>query len=229
MGDDQNFCVQCGTPRLQIKKTPAYASPFSDKDSSSQKDNGVDAVNIEAGTGGATPDGIPFNYQERYVPDEGFVEHFLNGENGGRLNRWRYFKRDFCVLFVAGLINMMIFGFFSDASDNLTTVGSVCFFIVSAGVLFFEYNLDVRRLKDLGWGPLLAKINFFIGFFQIHLQLRRNMDYSDILEMAARGNNDGMFFALTAVMLAWVGIILYLMFAPGDRGPNKYGPDPLGW
>lgn len=228
LGDDQNFCGKCGTPKLQLKPSPVSASPFSDEKPSSQMKESVNAVNNEASTSGTNIEEMPFNHQEHYVPDEGFVEHFLNGQNGSRLNRWRYFKRDFCVLFVSGLVNMMIFSTFSDSSDKLTTVGNVCFFVVSAIVLFFEYNLDVRRLKDLGRGPLLAKINFFIGFAQIQLQLKKNMDFSDIIAMAAYGNHDGVLFALIAIMLVWFGIILYLMFVPGDRGPNQYGPDPLG-
>ena len=228
LGDDQNFCSKCGTPKLQIQDESVFATPFSNTGmSSAQTGNNADAVNAEVSVN-ATNDAAVQNNQGRYVPDEGFVEHFLNGQNGSRLNRWRYFKRDFCVLFVSGLINMLIFDMFSDALGNLTTIGNGVFFVITCIVLIFEYNLDIRRLKDLGRGPLLAKINFFIGFAQAQLQVRHNMDFFDLMGRATYGNHDVLLLVFIAILLVWTGIILYLMFAPGDRGPNQYGPDPLG-
>ncbi len=229
LGDDQNFCGKCGTPKLQIQDESVSAAPFSNAGTSpAQTGNNADAVNAEASASATSNDAAALNNQGRYVPDEGFVEHFLNGQNGSRLNRWRYFKRDFCVLFVSGLINMLIFDMFSDVSGNLTTTGNGVFFVITCVVLIFEYNLDVRRLKDLGRGPLLAKINLFIGFAQAQMQVRHNMDFFDLIGKATYGNHDVLLLVFIAILLAWTGIILYLMFAPGDRGPNQYGPDPLG-
>lgn len=143
-----------------------------------------------------------------YVPDTTIKEMFWTGES--RLNRMRYFKRGlalagfFFVTFLAICIALMITNGFEAINEEILANHPAI--VISIAVLqifsaIVGYKLDVRRLKDLGKGKLLAVI---------------------ALLCAVIGS------AFWPVDLVNIAIGCYLLFTPGDKGENAYGADPLG-
>ncbi len=143
-----------------------------------------------------------------YVPDTTIKEMFWTGES--RLNRLRFLKRNLAlagfvfITFFAIYLALGITSEFSEMTDELllqhpAILLSTAFLQIFTAVI--SYKLDVRRLKDIGKGKLLAVINLIIG-------------------LVGAG-----FYIISVISVA---ISLYLLFAPGAKGPNMYGPDPLG-
>ena len=143
-----------------------------------------------------------------YVPDTTIKEMFWTGES--RLNRLRFLKRNLAlagfvfITFFAIYLALGITSEFSEMTDELllqhpAILLSTAFLQIFTAVI--SYKLDVRRLKDIGKGKLLAVINLIIG-------------------LVGAG-----FYIISVISIA---ISLYLLFAPGAKGPNMYGPDPLG-
>lgn len=143
-----------------------------------------------------------------YVPDTTIKEMFWTGES--RINRLRYFKRElalcgfFFVTFFAICIALMITSGF-EVIDQETLLNHPAILISIAVLQIFSavvsYKLDVRRLKDLGKGKMLAVIALVAGIL---------------------GST------IWPLSLINVGVGLYLLCAPGNKGDNMYGADPLG-
>lgn len=143
-----------------------------------------------------------------YVPDTTIKEMFWTGES--RLNRLRYVKRNLglvgfiFVTLVAIFIALGITSEFAEMTDELLIQHPAVLFAMAFLQIFaaiIGYKLDVRRLKDIGKGKLLAVIKLIIGIIGAE------------------------FYIIGFINLV---ISIYLLFAPGDKGPNMYGPDPLG-
>ena len=143
-----------------------------------------------------------------YVPDTTIKEMFWTGES--RLNRLRFLKRNLAlavfvfITFFAIYLALGITSEFSEMTDELllqhpAILLSTAFLQIFTAVI--SYKLDVRRLKDIGKGKLLAVINLIIGLI-----------------------GAGFYF----ISVISIAISLYLLFAPGTKGANMYGPDPLG-
>lgn len=148
-----------------------------------------------------------------YVPDKTIAEMFWTGTS--RLNRLRFLKRNlalfgfFMLTFLAIVIALCITtGFKEIDGDTLMQHPAilVSLAVLQVFIIVLSYKLDVRRLKDLGRNNRLALIS---------------------LVFAIVG------FVVTTPPIIWTcdvisGIIsLYLLFAPGNKGANAYGPDPL--
>lgn len=139
-----------------------------------------------------------------YVPDKDLVQMFVLTDNSSRLNRLRYFKRGLCINIAYTLLEMFV-------PKNLSTEAVVALIVAIILLISVQYSLDVRRLKDLGKGEGLASFrrgSVVVGY--IHLFWW----YNEVIVV------------LSNIVGCLIG--LYLLFAPGDKGPNQYGPDPLG-
>ena len=148
---------------------------------------------------------------EVYIEDTTMQEMFL--KTTGRLNRLRYFKRIMVVTLISLLIDCFLITIFSDAWGNLTSLGDKLTSIVGIITLIPGYCLDVRRLQDLDQNDLLAKISLVLGFITIFIST------GDIFSPSK---------SELLVYFGYTVIALYMLFVPGTKGENKYGPDPLG-
>ena len=148
---------------------------------------------------------------EVYIEDTTMQEMFL--KTTGRLNRLRYFKRIMVITLISLVINCFIVMIFSDAWGNPTSLGDKLTSIVGIITLIPGYCLDVRRLQDLDQNDLLAKISFVLGVITSLISI------DDIYSLSK---------SEIIVCLSCTVIGLYMLFVPGTKGENKYGPDPLG-
>ena len=151
------------------------------------------------------------NEAKTYTEDKTMQEMFL--KNTGRLNRLRYFKRSLVVMLVAFVINFILFAIFSDEQGIPTSFGNLATTVVGIVALVPMYCLDVRRLQDLDKDDTIAKIVLALGLGTLFIP-EEDFYSPSALEII--------------VCSAQIIIGLYLLFAPGTKGENKYGPDPLG-
>ena len=138
--------------------------------------------------------------------DKTIPEIFFKRE--GRLNRWRYFKRNVVLGIISSFIMVVIELFFGNINENISTTGNVLLFVAMMLILVPSYCLVVRRLHDMDRDELLAKVyiagcaaSYFLSFV---------LKYD--------------FMPLSVVMVI---VALYILFEPGTYGTNKYGADPL--
>lgn len=148
---------------------------------------------------------------EVYTEDKTMQEMFL--KTTGRLNRLRYFKRVMVVTVATLAIGFPFFMIFSDEWGNLTSFGNMITTIIGIIALFPMYCLDVRRLQDMDKDNTIAKISFVISAITVIIAP------DDVFTMDT---------SIAIVYLVNGAIGLYLLFSPGTKGENKYGPDPLG-
>ena len=150
---------------------------------------------------------------EVYTEDKTMQEMFL--KTTGRLNRLRYFKRVMDVTLATLAISFPFFMIFSDEWGNLTSFGNMITTIIGIVALFPMYCLDVRRLQDMNKDNTIAKVSFVLS----------------AITVITAPNDVDVFTMDTSVAIVYLVnsvIGLYLLFAPGTKGENKYGPDPLG-
>ena len=148
---------------------------------------------------------------EVYTEDKTMQEMFI--KTTGRLNRLRYFKRVMVVTVATLAIGFPFFMIFSDEWGNLTSFGNMITIIIGIIALFPMYCLDVRRLQDMDKDNTIAKISFVISAITVIIAP------DDVFTMDT---------SIAIVYLVNGAIGLYLLFSPGTKGENKYGPDPLG-
>lgn len=139
----------------------------------------------------------------------------------GRISRLQYF--------VYGLIYTAIFlgayvGFYavaSNASDVTEPVGAWIYAIIMAGFLYALVCNYGKRLHDLGSPAILCVFALFDLPLDIGVTLASA--YVAIPEAVLKVNEiSGNIGNVVAI-----GFGLILTFMPGQRGSNKYGPDPL--
>lgn len=147
-------------------------------------------------------------------------ETFLRRD--GRLNRWRYFKRTILaglieVLAVAALVFVLAILFPNE--PELTA--KILLLPVTLLNYYLTYGLIIRRCHDLRENSLLhsfiskddTSIAKFIIIGSVISGILEIFEFSEIMQN---------FIDIT------VGIVsIYLIFAPGEIGTNKYGEDPL--
>ena len=142
---------------------------------------------------------------DRYIPDSGFSENFLRSD--GRLNRWRYFKRQICLTLFAVVAIIFAYIIFTDDWGYETDELYIATGIIVLGVNILSYFLNVRRLHDLGEKNTLAIVLLVLGI------ITAIFSESDISTATSGIETIGTF---------------YLLLKKGVAGPNEYGPDPLG-
>ena len=152
-----------------------------------------------------------------YVPDKTMKEMFWTGTS--RLNRLRFLKRNLALMVIFFITFMAIFSALSLSialneifnNGSLTNIDEntlfehpailIAIYTVQVFGAVLSYKLDVRRLKDLGKDNKIAIVGFVCSF-------------------AA-----AVFWPIDILTII---IALYLLFTPGQKGENQYGPDPLG-
>ena len=139
----------------------------------------------------------------KYVPDEGIVQTFLTTH--GRLNRLRYFKRGILIAILSSLLGIVF-----------TSPFSIPYCIISLVAMFPNYCIMVRRLHDIGHDNKIAIIITSINLVSIFVYMLFSKTPEEALSVSK-------YFVVPGMIIG-----LYLLFAKGVSGPNKYGPDPLG-
>lgn len=144
-----------------------------------------------------------------YEEDRDLVNMFL--KTSGRLNRLSYFKRSMAIALIELVLLVPVYTIFSDDWGNLSTFGTILSgVIILAGWVPF-YCLMVRRLHDMDKGETLAMISIGIEIFGSLLG-------GDVFSVSAL---ESIAYCVNAL------IALYMLFVPGTKGDNQYGPDPL--
>ena len=145
----------------------------------------------------------------------------------GRLSRLQYF--------IYGLICIVVFmvaagilaaagAFKVDGDGNLadtSMVGLASYCVLQLALLWCLFVLDVKRLHDLNWPGVIAILVLIDLPFDMVLEVARNVvnlppvlgQVQKIVEIIGK--------------IAAFGVGLFLTFGSGNKGQNKYGPDPL--
>jgi uncharacterized membrane protein YhaH (DUF805 family) len=138
----------------------------------------------------------------------------------GRARRSEYWWFTLAHVIIVTILTLLDNGlgltFGSGNSGVLKTIYSLLVFIPSLAVA-------VRRLHDVGKSGWLLLIIYGLLFaFVIAMFLTG-------LGMGMAGGDFSMAFIIPLLGIIALGIwMLILFFTEGDRGPNKYGPDPKG-
>lgn len=142
------------------------------------------------------------NNSEVYKKEETLKEMFIGMT--GRLNRFKFFYRSILVYILQTALLLTLFD--KDTPGAMLAI----FFVLIWGAISY-YSLMTRRLHDIDKDDTLAK--GFMGIYAVSMVLV-------------------LVFDITAAMYSifWVvqlGVWMYLIFAKGTVGANKYGSDPL--
>ena len=228
LDDGATFCSGCG-----FKLVKENSQPVEEKDSAPKKSiqDIMTAAKIQAdyeakkaAIKSQQPTPPPAtNYKPKlvHVSDENFHDLFFKSE--GRLNRLRFFKRTLLAELLAFLVGIIFIVALIDThgEDFAIGVGGI---IANALDLVLVYNLIIRRSHDLHsqswWAKKIANDDAIIAKFYVVISV--------ILIWV-------MFYALSSgkdvsniSVAAQSGLLLYLCFAKGEVGENKFGADPLG-
>tara|TARA_Y100000746_G_scaffold22361_1_gene17222 strand:- start:92 stop:607 length:516 start_codon:yes stop_codon:yes gene_type:complete len=135
----------------------------------------------------------------------------------GRINRLRYLTISI-LYFIAALIYLLPVGLVIGIVWAITGLPEFVFdFFFGLAMIpmwYCGYAITVKRLQDMNWG------GGSITYLQIYMVL------CIIWGMAPIGS--GVEYALDLIT-AIMGIpLIVCLFAPGEKGPNRFGPDPLG-
>ena len=147
-----------------------------------------------------------------HAKDKGIFENFFRRD--GRLNRWRYFKRNIAVALTSIIILLGIIILDINALGHLSSFGNNVIKIFSAAAQIPLFCLMVRRLHDMNKTETLAYIAIGLGLVPI---IFRDGDFL-VTEPSTLENLFNMVSGF---------ISLYIMLCPGTHGDNQYGSDPL--
>ena len=129
----------------------------------------------------------------------------------GRINRLTYFKRSLAILGIefvlAFVIGIIFYAMSSDATTAEMSANVAITFIVLVS-LIPQYNLDTKRLHDIGKDEILAKV--FIGVGALRT----------ICAFATVGIVSSIATSLSVISLVFT---FYLIFVKGEEVTNDYG------
>lgn len=134
-------------------------------------------------------------------PKRGFFRSLFSG----RMRRLSYFGWGVLLNIIASVFAVIItlMAEESTISDSAALVLGIISIVVVVCILFFYLSIIWRRLHDVNLpGPL--------GFIVIGIAMASEVPGLQML---------GIVVLVISIML---------LFAKGTKGPNKYGPDPLG-
>lgn len=171
-----------------------------------------------------------------HVPDENFHDLFLKRE--GRLNRWRFFKRQLLASLITITPAQILAEMVTENSYNLYSAMRMSVFLTMVGCLaytYLTYGLLIRRSHDFPRGSFfadmvdkddtkLAKIAILLNF--IGGVSGALTGYFAVTGSRSSVEGFSLIFLATIVVGGFIG--LYFLFKGGEIGPNKYGADPLG-
>ena len=146
------------------------------------------------------------------VKDEGIFENFFRRD--GRLNRWRYFKRNLVIFFVAMIILLGIIIVDVNALGHLSSFGNNAVKFFSAAVQVPIFCLMVRRLHDMNKNETLA-------YVAIGLSLAGTLFQGNDFLVTEPSTLENLLNVVSGF------INLYILLCPGTHGVNQYGADPL--
>lgn len=146
------------------------------------------------------------------VKDKGIFENFFRRD--GRLNRWRYFKRNIAVALLSIMILLVIIILDVNAFGHLSSFGNNVVKLFSAAAQIPLFCLMVRRLHDMNKTETLAYVAIGLGLVPI---IFRDGDFL----VTEPSNLENLFNTVSGF------ISLYIMLCPGTHGDNQYGADPL--
>ncbi len=135
----------------------------------------------------------------------------------GRINRLRYIT--ITILFLIGMIIYIfpvgiVLGIFWAVSGIPEFVIDFFLGLALIPVWYCAYAISVKRLQDMNWG------DGWTTYLQIYTVL------CVIWGMAPVGSSiEGTLDIITGIMTL---PLIVCLFAPGEKGPNRFGPDPLG-
>ena len=156
----------------------------------------------------------------RRVPDVGFAENFLKSE--GRLNRLRYFKRSIVV----GILGMIIFLIVASFVDGNSRFEQAILAIAAGCTLPVSLMLNTRRLQDMGRDGTIAD-NIMRLDAAMYLMPVIFYPWEPPIENIAYIHFETLDYVYYSIVIISCVLNLYLLFAPGTHGDNKYGPSPL--
>ncbi len=99
--------------------------------------------------------------------------------------------------------------------------------VVKLACVWLATTVIIKRLHDLGlpgWRMLWAALAVIVWAFVLALALMLSLG-DPAMETGAIGYNLTLAGTVLPIFLA----TLWLHFARGERGPNRYGPEPAGW
>jgi len=137
---------------------------------------------------------------------------------GGRISRLQYFVYSliylasyFALLFGAGILIGLTGGDHNEAIALAIVITVVC---------YVYFCLDAKRLHDLNWPAFIAALMLSEPLISV--------DYKAVASLIPIPDESSVFRVLDIVWRIGSGIVgLILLFSPGNKGKNKYGPDPL--
>ena len=169
------------------------------------------------------PDGRPAPFIVNEVWSMGIFDQFTSLQ--GRINRLRYLGisvilyilLSFYLVFVLLLFNLIG----TPLIENMAPEMSWLLYEMMIGLAlipfwYSAYAITVKRLQDMNWGT------GWTTYTQIYVAI------CAMWGLVPSG------FAITFEILLGIlvtigGIpLIVTIFAPGERGPNQFGPDPLG-
>jgi len=135
----------------------------------------------------------------------------------GRINRLRYLTNNILLYILAaiyGLFAAIIIGLLWTVLDFPESIFDFLAGIVLMPVLYVVYAITVKRLQDMNWGDGWTT---YLQIFTAVMALWLITPIGSSVEYA----------------LGWITTIMGIpfivcLFAPGEKGPNRFGPDPLG-
>ena len=168
----------------------------------------IDNLDIAASLGDAEPG-------ETEIWNMGLVDQLTSLE--GRINRLRYLTISILYLIVA-LIYILPVGLVIGIVWAITGLPEFVFdFFVGLAMIpvwYCGYAITVKRLQDMNWG------DGWITYLQIYMVL------CIIWGLVPVGS--GVENALDLITGIMSIPLIVCIFIKGEKGPNQFGPDPLG-
>jgi uncharacterized membrane protein YhaH (DUF805 family) len=143
----------------------------------------------------------------------------------GRISRLQYFVYGLIMAatFFAFALVLALNGFMNmDEDGHITSLNDFWTYGLLQFCLFYIlFCLASKRLHDLNWPAWLAVLLIFDIPVDLAADLARMyLTLPEMFETIVKGVD-------LLAKLATLGLGISLTFRPGDKGQNKYGPDPL--
>lgn len=141
----------------------------------------------------------------------------------GRISRLQYL-----VFMLAYIITtyVVLFAVILNRPPATEYTGIDISLLIISGALFtawmyFGYCFQAKRLHDIAWPAALALI------YLVQIPVLLAAAWAEYFMTVPDSVTDGVKALQNVCNAAGLIIGLFALFKPGDRGPNKYGPDPL--
>ena len=167
------------------------------------------------------PDARPASFTINEVWSMSILDQFTSLK--GRLNRLRYLGILIIWFFLAPFYLEVAYSFLVHLSEYDSPLFVITFGLAIVPAFYSAYAITVKRLQDMNWGTgwtTYAQIYFAVcaSIWLIEYVIWTLIpSWYDIISLL------GMFVTFGGIIL-----LIVTIFAPGERGPNQFGPDPLG-